>query len=209
MLHKKGFSFIETIVTIVVLSTSLLYLYSSYSNIITNEERRLTYDDVSYIYKTNYVKKYLESYTNIERIKETDFANVNSYVLTIGSNYGNLSTNSNVSTELETIMNGFHIYRIVLVDAHIFLDCTFSDRDTTKCVAEGDCKCFNSKENITSNMQNYLKSLNSTENAYYLAIEYSEKLDNSGRIITCIPVSNNVDGVYRNCDFSYFSSIGI
>ena len=211
MIHKKGFSFIETIVTIVVLSTSLLYIYSSYSNIITNEERRLTFDDIAYIYKTDYVKKYLESNVNIERIKTNDLASTNSYVLTIGPNYGNLSTNPNVSTELEAIMNGFHIYRIVIVDAQIFEDCTFSDQDTNKCVVSGDCKCFNSKENITINMQNYLKSLNSSENTYYLAIEYSEKLDDNGKIVNCIPNSEDTrtDKGYRNCNFSYYSSLGI
>ena len=49
-MNKKGFAFIETIITIVILSSALLYLYSSYSAIISEEETRLHYDDVAYIY---------------------------------------------------------------------------------------------------------------------------------------------------------------
>ena len=41
MKKKNGFAFIETIVTIVILSAALIYLYSSYSAIITEEERRV------------------------------------------------------------------------------------------------------------------------------------------------------------------------
>ena len=44
---NRGFIIIETIITVVVLSTSLLYLYSSYSSIINREETRLYYDDVA------------------------------------------------------------------------------------------------------------------------------------------------------------------
>ena len=54
--NKKGFVLIETIVTVVVLTTSLLYLYNSYSSIIANENTRLYYDDVAYIYKANYIR---------------------------------------------------------------------------------------------------------------------------------------------------------
>ena len=70
---KKGFAFIETIITVVLLSTSLLYLYNSYSSIISGEETRLYYDDPAYIYKTNYVRKFLEENTDIENVKRYAF----------------------------------------------------------------------------------------------------------------------------------------
>ncbi len=38
---KKGFVFIETIVTVVILCGALIYLHSSYNNIINNEEERV------------------------------------------------------------------------------------------------------------------------------------------------------------------------
>ena len=58
MRNKKGFVFVETIIVIAVLITSLLYLYSTYIALSNNEKARLLYDDVSYLYRTYYVKKY-------------------------------------------------------------------------------------------------------------------------------------------------------
>ncbi|MEG0977451.1 MAG: hypothetical protein RSF02_02735, partial [Bacilli bacterium] len=64
-MNKKGFIFIETVVTVVVLSTSLLLLYSSYSNTIYKEKDKIYYDDLSYIYRTNYIKNFLTQNSNI------------------------------------------------------------------------------------------------------------------------------------------------
>ena len=69
MKNKRGFVFVETIITVVVLTTSLLYLYNSYSSIINSEEERLYYDNPAYIYKTNYIRDFLESNSNIDSIK--------------------------------------------------------------------------------------------------------------------------------------------
>lgn len=208
-MKKNGFSFIETIVTVVVLSTSLLYLYSSYSNIILNEERRLTYDDPAYIYKTSYIKKFIETNTDLERIKTIDFASKDSYVLTINPNYENLSSNPLTSDGLEAIINSYHIYKIVLIDSQIFENCNFTESENAS-----NIKCRNSKENISTNMQNYLKSLNSDNNDYYIVIEYTEKLDADGKITKCVPIENTTvnnrnETIYKNCDFTYYSSLGI
>lgn len=60
-MNKKGFVFIETIVVVVVLLTSLLYLYSTYTALSINEKKRITYDDVAYLYRTYSIKKYFVS----------------------------------------------------------------------------------------------------------------------------------------------------
>ena len=73
MKKKNGFAFIETIVTIVILSAALIYLYSSYSAIITEEERRVYYDDTAFIYYTNYVRKFLEEYADLNTIENGVF----------------------------------------------------------------------------------------------------------------------------------------
>lgn len=52
MKNKKGFAFVETIITVVILSASLLYLYSTYNAIISDEKVRLYYDDPAFIYYT-------------------------------------------------------------------------------------------------------------------------------------------------------------
>ncbi len=72
---KKGFALLETIVVITFVSVSLLLLYGPFSNMINNSKKNILYDDVSNIYKTYYVKEYLnldKFKTNINDIKEID-----------------------------------------------------------------------------------------------------------------------------------------
>ena len=51
-MNKKGFMFVETIITATILIVALVAVYVSYSSFIVSEKRRLYYDDMSYIYKT-------------------------------------------------------------------------------------------------------------------------------------------------------------
>ena len=53
---QKGFIFIETIITIVILTGSLLFLYQTFNNTLQNEKARIYYDDTPYIYRTYYLK---------------------------------------------------------------------------------------------------------------------------------------------------------
>ena len=58
MKNNKGFVFIETIITIVILTAALLYIYSNFTNILIKEKTRVHYDDVAYIYRTHFIKEY-------------------------------------------------------------------------------------------------------------------------------------------------------
>lgn len=51
-MNKKGFVFIEMIITTVVLMVALIILYNVYSNSIINEKNRMYFDDIAYVYKT-------------------------------------------------------------------------------------------------------------------------------------------------------------
>lgn len=192
---NKGFVFIETIITVVVLSTSLLYLYSSYSNIITREETRLYYDDPAYIYRTNYVRKFLEQYTNLEEIKSYAFNN--SYVITIGTGFDNMFTSeqiaNNMASSMENMINNFRINQMLIVDSYMLDECLGTNDDSTKCKV--------STSNLSYNMNNYIKTLNELDYNYYLIVEYSEHLSN-GKVSKCVP------GTDRGCDL-YYVSLGI
>ena len=59
MKNKKGFVFVETMVVTVILITSLLLIYSSYTAMSSNEKRRNRYDDPVYIYRTYNIAKFL------------------------------------------------------------------------------------------------------------------------------------------------------
>lgn len=174
---NRGFVIIETIITVVVLSTSLLYLYSSYSSIINREETRLYYDDVAYIYRTNYVRKFLESYTNIEAIKDYGFEN--SYVITIGPSFDSMFTpdqiTNNMKGSMENLFNTFHINQLLMIDSDMLNNC-YSNSD--------DPKCESSTSNLSYAINSYLQTLNETTYNYYIVVEYSEY---------------NVDGDLKKC----------
>lgn len=194
-MKNKGFVFIETIVTVLVLSTSLLYLYNSYNNIIDKEETRVYYDDVAYIYKTNYIKRFLEENANIEYVKSEAFKK--SYVTSIGNAFDNFFNEAqlaeNMNNTLENILNNFRVNQMFLVKRNYIDECDGSE-------TSDECY-FNATDNAY-NLTNYIKSINDTKHDYYLVVEYSEKVDDTGKITKCTP---RVDTNCRN----YFVSLGL
>ena len=193
-MKNKGFIFIETIITVVVLSTSLLYLYSSYNNVIHNEEDRLYYDDIAYIYKTNYIREFLVSNTNIELVKSKAFENT--YVIMIGSSFEGLfddsQTANGMKTSFENIIGGFNVNQIYFVDSDYIDECSGNE-------TSGKCKV--AITDLSYNMNQYLKSLNESESDFYLVVEYAEKVEN-GLIKKCNP------GMETGCK-SNFASLEI
>ncbi len=190
MKRKGGFAFIETIVTVVVLSASLLYLYNSYSSIINDEEKRLYYDDVAYIYKTNYLRAFLEEYSNLESLK---FSFDNSYIITIGYDYQGLfnEVNASMNRSFAKIINNYNVNQILIVKADMFNECVDYTLDI----------CKRSFENVNFNMKKYINTLNDTSYSYYLVVEYTEKnVDN--KLKKCNPGSD------KYCK-SYYASLGI
>lgn len=55
MKKRNGFVFVETMVTVVILSTALLVIYSLFNNILIKEHRKAYFDDPLYVYRTNYL----------------------------------------------------------------------------------------------------------------------------------------------------------
>ena len=194
-MKNKGFVFIETIVTVLVLSTSLLYLYNSYNNIIDKEETRVYYDDVAYIYKTNYIKRFLEENANIEYVKSEAFKK--SYVTSIGNAFDNFFNEAqlaeNMNNTLENILNNFRVNQMFLVKRNYIDECDGSETSD---------ECYFNVTDNAYNLTNYIKSINDTKHDYYLVVEYSEKVDSDGKITKCTP---RVDTNCRN----YFVSLGL
>ncbi len=187
-MRKNGFAFIETIITVVILCASLLYLYNSYSFIIGDEEKRLRYDDISFIYKTNYVRKFLDENTDIEGIK--NYAFNDSYIVTIGTGYTSMfnetqRTNGMVES-LSNIVQSFNINRMLLINTKMFDDCVI-DTD----------KCKRSVADLNFNLKSYVYTLNDISYEYYLVVEYAQKVDGS----KCTPGSD------ARC-VAYYASLG-
>lgn len=72
---KRGFALLETLIVITFLSVSLLLLYGTFSNMMSNSQKNILYDDASNIYKAYYLKEYLSlnnlnNKLSINKIKE-------------------------------------------------------------------------------------------------------------------------------------------
>lgn len=190
---KKGFVFIETIVTVVILCSALIYLYSSYSNIINNEEERVYYDDTAYIYRTYYIREFLLNNSTIEKVKNTAFNNI--YVNQLSHEYEGLFTSDIDKTNFGSIFSYYNVSHIYLVSQKMINDCEGPGIDTDKI-------CIDSYEFLSYNARNYVKSLNTLTHDYILVIEYAEKTNETGAITSC------VWGTDTNCH-SYFASLGV
>lgn len=178
MKKKKGFVFIETIVVIAILLTSLLLLYSSYISLSNNEKRRLMYDDVSYLYRTYFVKKYFTS-QRLDRILSTlkrDNVSTNANFLT-SFGCSNLDAFENYAKEgsfCEMLSQELHIAHIYLTyyDLSVLQDCT----DNTT----GLCTTF---ARVNQDLGAYLRTLGGKGvPGYRIIIEYQE--DGKGHFCT-------------------------
>lgn len=177
MKKKKGFVFIETIVVMVVLLASLLILYATFISLSINEKRRLLYDDVAYLYRTYYVKKYFSS-QRVDRILDNlsnaNVANNANFLISFGC--GNMDVFENYAKEgsfCEIMSRDLHIANIYLTyyDLSVLQNC--SDNTT------GLCTTF---AKVSQNLGNYLRTLGGKGSGYRMIVEYHE--DGKGNYCT-------------------------
>lgn len=170
MKNKKGFVFIETIVVIVVLLTSLLYLYSTFIALSQSEKRRLLYDDVSYLYRTYFVKKYLTS-QRIDRIigtlsDENSSDNAN-YLISFGCGSRDMFDHyEKEGSFCEINSQDLHVssFYLTYFDLSVLQNCTNQN--------EGLCATYS---RVSEELGAYLRTLGgSGEDGYRLIVEYQE-----------------------------------
>lgn len=140
---KKGFAFIETVIAITILSTSLLLVYSSFKSITNNVKKRLYYDDINYIYRSNYIKvasqKVLDEY------------------ISKNINYINVPKDELVNDEM---VKDFEVNNIVLIKKDEL-------KNFKKCL-KNNCGL-----DLSSTFKDYLKQISIDLNVdYIIAIEY-------------------------------------
>lgn len=84
-MNKKGFVFIEMIITTVVLLIALLVLYKVYNRAINDEKKRLYFDDISYIYKSELVRDIIIDSIDYNNFYKNVNNNSNGYVYLFGT----------------------------------------------------------------------------------------------------------------------------
>lgn len=163
--NKKGFTIIETIVVAVMLTTSLLMIYSSYSSSIINERIRLYYDDVAYIYKANNIKEYLLRTADLDvfvkyELEPTDDNEHGRMLVDISVGNPNLFQDDSFSDGLTMIEDNYNLVEFILLkpDYNIISKCSMSSNDFSDEKSRAYCSQF---LGLSSGLRNYIKSLGS------------------------------------------------
>lgn len=168
MSNKKGFVFIETIVTIVVLASALIYVYSGFNTILIKEKTRVNYDDIAYIYRTYYIKDYFAGGKLTEVLKKIDAINP---TILIGCEYEGLVTDIDSCNKL---MTDYNVTSIAV---------STGDMSYVKNCNDNSNKCSYLK-NFSTKELNYLKTLGNLiienndgtkTNNYIMIVEYIEE----------------------------------
>ena len=153
--NKKGFVLIETIVVIVVVSVSLLTLFTSYNKILNNLRKVNKYDLSEHLYKTNYVKNYIKN----------NNCSVNVYNL--GNSTSNPVDNSSISCNGVNV-NLINIFKVFGIKNIYFLSNI------------NGIKTYSNLKYFDAYMVDYIKQLDVDDNSTLIVVEYEEeKMDSN------------------------------
>ena len=170
--NNKGFVFIETIITAVILLTTLLLLYKSYSDVIIKEKRRLYYDDIAYIYKTIAIRDVLKKSYNKTTFDTAVTKNKNCASSGVGSAYCKYIYFFNVespiyndNTDMKSLRDFLNFYQLAYInlsDITNLKKCTPSSTDN---LCKNTIKFINSYS--YNNFLDYIKTLDIDETTNY------------------------------------------
>lgn len=180
-MKKNGFVFVETIVAIVILTSSLLLLYTSFSSVLQGEKTRVYYDDVSYIYRTEYIKERLDTVNLMAPLRDITGRN-DKYFIAIGVEYQNLFNNhENERMYISNLLNTFDVKQMIIVRENKMDELRTC---TEECALDKDCKEYTNCNNLYMNLDDefisYLKSVYvDVTTTYVLLVEYNTCNDNN------------------------------
>ena len=202
-MKNKGFVFMETIVVTVILTVAALGIYASFATILSNERKRMGFEDTGYMYRTYAVIKFLNS-LNFKQYVHEYFENQNQSIHVFGCNdlllYNtsavNLDSNGNpkqisVCEKILNDKNSFAISKIFITkyDLDTIKKCTTNLKKTSGYTSTcNDNSIKKALENVNINFVYYIRTLSATDAAefrdsYRVIIEYYETtLDNKNKI---------------------------
>jgi len=174
-MKRNGFVFVETIIAIAILSSSLLLLYSTFSKLLQTEKTRVYYDDIGYVYRTWYIKNKLDE-LNISTVLKDITNNENNYFVTIGVEYQGLFNGyEKEKTYLSNMLEDFEVNQMIIIKENKLDDLKTC---TLECSLDSSCahydNCNNLYTNLSDEMIRYIKSLYiDISCTYVLVIEYN------------------------------------
>lgn len=167
-MKKNGFVFTETIVAIVILTSALLLIYTSFNNVLQSEKVRVDYDDVAYIYRTYYIENILAK-LNINGVLEELKNNDNNYFKTVGVETNLLFENNNYRNIFAKLLQDYDAKQLVILKKNKI-------NKLKKCnnnIISNDESCNAFFSEITEEMRDYIKTIDvdiKCDNV--LAVEY-------------------------------------
>lgn len=173
-MKKSGFVFVETIVAIVVLTSSLMLLYSSFNKILQSEKTRVYYDDIAYIYRSWYIKKQLNELNMTGALKSITNNN-DKYFVTVGIDYQDLFEGySDEKTYIEKLLTDFDVNQMIIMKENKIDNLK---KCTLECSIDSNCdefeNCNDLYTNISDDMLNYIKTIYvDVPCTYVLVVEY-------------------------------------
>lgn len=194
--NNKGFVFIETILVITFLAVSLIVVYKTFTNVLTNEKRRLYYDDPIYLYRTYYILDYLES-NNItsyieKKLNEPNSDNSERLLFEFTCSDQALFQRGTPEAKFcenivnSGILNVEHIY-FTYYDTSAINECTNTSSGAVT-LDDFKCKSHESLRSLSSNALSYIRTLGGiaknengnvvgTLDGYRIIVEYKIQKD--------------------------------
>ena len=170
MVKKNGFVFVETILSIIILTTALIVLYTSFNKILQAEKTRIYYDDVNYIYRTMYIKNYLNNKVNLAAVINEVTNNENIYQIGTETSFlfsDEFGMDDEENIEFyNTLRNDFEVNSLLLIKRSLLSGLKGCTDDTYTTL----CTDFMSK---SMGMKAYIKTLSiDSKYDFILAAEY-------------------------------------
>lgn len=174
-MKRNGFVFVETIVAIVVLTSSLLMLYSTFTKVLQLEKTRVNYDDIAYIYRSWFIKKELNDLNMLSVLKDIT-GNEDNYFMTIGmDSEGLFSGHETEMTYISNLLEDYEVNQMIVVKENKIDDLK---ECTLECSLDSNCTgyetCNNLYTNVNEGLINYLDTVYiDVSCTYVLLVEYN------------------------------------
>ena len=183
-MNKKGFVFVETIIVITVLITALLLIYAGFVSVLNNEKVHSYYDDPVYLYRSIYLKSFLEKNNTsvlFNGVDENGIIRFNCNYEGLIEDYDNVSLNTNAFCE--TLLSAINVDSVFLTQYNIndYKNCpNFYSKDNSLVPSEMCLKLENLMDYPTYDYFRTLRSYSDSNNlisGYRMILVYRNLLN--------------------------------
>ena len=181
-MKKNGFVFVETIIAIVVLTSSLLLLYSTFNKVLQSEKTRVYYDDVTYIYRSYYLQNRMNE-LNMMAVLNDITSNQDKYFVTVGVEYQELFKGyEKEKTFIANMLEDYEVSQIIILKENKLdnlKNCTLECSLDTTCNEYENCNGIYT--NLSDEFISYLKTIFvDVSCTYVMAVEYNTCTGSNG-----------------------------